>query len=76
MQDEITRKIVSELDVQLRVGELARLWSGGTENLEAWECVRMGVDLLDGYKAINVPGALRLAQKAIDLDPEYVEACG
>jgi adenylate cyclase len=74
VQDEITRKIVSELDVHLRVGEMARLWSGGTGNLEAWECVRMGVDLLDGYRAVDVSKALRLAQKAIELDPVFAEA--
>jgi adenylate cyclase len=76
VQDEITRRIVSELDVYLRVGEGARLMSGGTHNLEAWECVRIGADLLDGYRAVDVPEALRLAQKAIDIDPEYAQAWG
>jgi adenylate cyclase len=76
VQDEITRKIVSELDVHLRLGEEARLMSGGTDNLEAWECVRTGADLLDGYRTVDVPEALRLAQKAIDIDPEYAQAWG
>ena len=76
VQDEITRRIVSELDVHLRVGEEARLTSGGTDNLEAWECVRIGADLLDGYRAVDVPEALRLAQKAIDIDPKYAQAWG
>jgi len=74
VQDEITRRIVSELDVHLRVGEEARLMSGGTDNLEAWECVRTGADLVDGYQAVDVPEALRLAQKAIEIDPEYAQA--
>ena len=74
LQDEITRRIVSELDVHLRVGEQARLWSGGTENLEAWECVRIGTDLLHGYRKGDISEALRLGQKAIDIDPEYAEA--
>jgi hypothetical protein len=34
----------------------------------------MGVDLLDGYRAVDVSKALRLAQKAIELDPEFAEA--
>jgi adenylate cyclase len=76
VQDEITRRIVSELDVHLRVGEDARLMSGGTDNLEAWECVRIGADLLDGYRTVDVPEALRLGQKAIDIDPEYAQAWG
>jgi len=74
VQDEITRRIVSELDVHLRIGEQARLWSGGTENLEAWECVRIGEDLLDGYRAEDVPEAIRLGKKAIAIDPQYAQA--
>ena len=35
VQDEITQIIVSELDVHLRAGEQARMWSSGTDNLEA-----------------------------------------
>jgi adenylate cyclase len=76
VQDEITRRIVSELDVHLRVGEEARLTSGGTDNLEAWECVRIGTDLLDGYRTVDVLEALRLARKAIDIDPDYAQAWG
>jgi adenylate cyclase len=74
VQDEITLKIVSELDVQLRVGEQARLWSSGTGNLEAWECVRLGSDLLDSVKGDQIPEAMRLVKRAIDLDPEYAAA--
>jgi TolB-like protein len=74
VQDEITRKIVTALDVHLREGEQARFWSSGTENLEAWECVRLGSDLLDAYRAEDVPEAKRLSQRAIDLDPEYAAA--
>ena len=74
VQDEITRKIVTALDVRLRKGEQARFWSSGTENLEAWECVRLGADLLDAYRAEDIPEAKRLSQRAIDLDPEYAAA--
>ena len=74
MQDEITQKIVSELDVQLRVGEQARLWSSGTDNLEAWECVRLGSDLLISAKGDQIPEAMRLVKRAIDLDPKYAAA--
>jgi adenylate cyclase len=74
VQDEITQKIVSELDVQLGVGEQARLWSSGTGNLEAWECVRLGSDLLNSVKGDQIPEAMRLVKRAIDLDPEYAAA--
>jgi adenylate cyclase len=74
VQDEITQKIVSELDVQLGVGEQARLWSSGTSNLEAWECVRLGSHLLNSVKGDQIPEAMRLVKRAIDLDPEYAAA--
>jgi adenylate cyclase len=74
VQDEITRNIVAELDVHLLSGEQARLWSGGTENLEAWECLRRARDLMDAYRVENHPEVKRLLQKAIDLDPEYASA--
>jgi adenylate cyclase len=74
VQDEITQKIVSELDVQLRAGEQARLWSSGTGNLEAWECVRLSSDLLNSVKGDQIPEAMRLVKRAIDLDPEYAAA--
>jgi len=74
VQDEITQKIVSELDVQLRAGEQARLWSSGTGNFEAWECVRMGSDILNSLAGDQIGEAMRLLKRAIDLDPEYAAA--
>jgi TolB-like protein len=74
VQDEITHNIVAELDVHLLAGEQARLWSSGTENLEAWECLRRARDLMDAYQVENHPEVKRLLQRAIDLDPEYASA--
>jgi len=74
LQDEITQRIVTELDVHLSAGEQARLWSSGTNNLEAWECVRKGSDLLNTVQADLIPEATRLLERAIDLDPEYAAA--
>jgi adenylate cyclase len=74
VQDEIMRRIVSALDVHLREGEQARFWSSGTENLEAWECVRLGLDLFNSFRVEDVPEAIQLGQRAIDLDPDYAAA--
>lgn len=71
LQDEITQKVVTALDIQLVLGEQARLWAGGTANLEAWECVRLAGDLLIGYRVEDTPEAKRLLHRAINLDPEY-----
>lgn len=74
IQDEITRRIVSELDAQLRLGEEARLWSSGTENFEAWQCVRLSSELLAAFKPDNMLEAKRLLRQATSLDPNYAEA--
>jgi adenylate cyclase len=74
LQDEITRKIVTALDVQLVSGEQARLWSSGTKNLKAWESARLALNLRGLYRVEDLPEVMRLLEKAIDLDPEYAFA--
>ncbi len=72
IQDEIMREIVVALDVHLIAGEQARLWSSGTKNLEAWECVRLSQDLR--VTPENLREARRLCKRALDLDPSYATA--
>jgi len=74
VQDEITQKIVSALDVHLLAGEEARFWSSSTEDLQAWECFRLGRDLMDTYRAEDLPEAIHILQKATDHDPQYAAA--
>jgi TolB-like protein/DNA-binding SARP family transcriptional activator len=71
VQDEITREVVVALDVRLREGEQARIWSGGTKNVEAWECVRLGMAALNRITPEGRIEAERLHKRAIDLDPNY-----
>ena len=74
VQDEITREIVVAMDVQLREGEQHRVWSSGTENLEAWECVRLATDDALGGAAEAQPRARKLLDRALELDPDYAIA--
>ena len=71
VQDEITREVVVALDVHLREGEQARIWSGGTKNVEAWECVRLGQEALNRIKQEDRIEARRLFDRALELDPNY-----
>ncbi len=71
VQDEITREVVVALDVRLREGEQARIWSGGTKNVEAWECVRLGQDALNRNKLEDRIEARQLFDRARELDPDY-----
>jgi adenylate cyclase len=71
VQDEVTREVVVALDVQLREGEQARIWSGGTKSVEAWECVRLGKVALNRVAPEARIEARRLIKRALELDPNY-----
>ena len=42
--------------------------------MEAWECVRLGSDLLNSMQGDQIGEAMRQLKRAIDLDPEYASA--
>jgi tetratricopeptide (TPR) repeat protein len=71
LQDEITMKILTELQVKITEGEAARIHAKGTKNLQAYLKVLEG----DGYRNQNNKEANavaeRLYQEAVDLDPNY-----
>lgn len=71
VQDEITREVIVALDVRFSGGEQARVWSGGTRNLEAWECVRRGMDVLNSGLREGPRESERLCKRALELDPNY-----
>ena len=71
LQDEITLKVISALQVKLTAGEQARLFGKGTENLEAY---LREFQALMHFNRLNKQGnmeARRLAKEAIAMDPEY-----
>ncbi|MFC1789131.1 adenylate/guanylate cyclase domain-containing protein, partial [Thermodesulfobacteriota bacterium] len=71
VQDEITKKIITALQVKLTEGEQARAVSKGTNNLEAYlKCLQAN----ECINRVNIEGialAKQLADEAIALDPEY-----
>lgn len=74
IQDEIAKEIVTALRVRLTDGEEARVWSRGTGNIEAWEyCVR-ATELAREFTSSSYLEARALAEKAIELDPDYAQA--
>jgi adenylate cyclase len=71
VQDEITREVVVALDVNLLGGTQAITWSSGTQNIEAWEYARRGMEVLNTV-TIESPGeAEQLFLKALQMDPGY-----
>jgi adenylate cyclase len=74
VQDEITKKIITALQVELTDGELARFAAKGTENLQAYLKFMQG---REPFYTITKEGnvqARSMFEEAIALDPEYAAA--
>jgi adenylate cyclase len=73
--DEITKKIVTELDVKLTAGDQFRLYAKGTNNLQAW------IHFSKGYTyAMNTTNeennslAIEQYERALKIDPNFAAA--
>jgi len=74
LQDEITRRIITSLQVELTMGEYARAVGKSTENLEALELYwRANYHLLRGTKEDNSLSR-KYAEKAVEIDPAFSAA--
>lgn len=76
LQDEIVKKVLVELQVKLTTGDSARIYSRGTDNLEAW---LLNVEAMDeGFKFTPETNARArtLFQAAIDADPNWASPVG
>jgi adenylate cyclase len=75
LQDEITMKVLTEVQVKLTRGEMARLFEKGTKNLEAYLKVVQAREHKGGtMNKERVERARQLLEEAIALDPEYAFA--
>ena len=74
LQDEITEKIVSELQVQLTVQERARPRHRVTDNVQAYETYLRGRAELYRYDPEGTLEGMRLLRRAIELDPSFATA--
>jgi adenylate cyclase len=74
LQDEITHKIIIELQVKLTEGEQARVSHKSTNNLEAWSYAVRGLKLFERTSKENNAKAMEFFERAVELDPNYVWA--
>ncbi len=74
VQDDVALRVMVEMEVQLTSGEQARLWAGGTRNIEAWQKATLGNVLLGRHVREDNRQAQALLESAIALDPEYAAA--
>jgi len=75
LQDEITLKVLTAVQVKLTAGEAARVFEKGTKNLEAYLKVLQAREVKAGtMNKERVERAIQLLEEAIALDPEYAFA--
>jgi adenylate cyclase len=70
LQDEITKNILMELQVELTWGQTAHAFE--TKSLRAWEYAIKGLHLFYNSSKENNAKATELLNKALELDPDYV----
>jgi len=71
VQDEITKKIITALDVKLTRGEWGRIASKGTKNLDAYLKSQEAAWCADQSTRESLERGRRLSEEAIALDPKY-----
>jgi adenylate cyclase len=74
MQDEITKQIISALQVKITWGEISQVFARGTENLEAYMKAGEAIWYCSQGTIEGVNRARQLAQDAVALDPKYPTA--
>ena len=74
LQDDITMKVITALEVKLTEGEQARITGSGTDNLDAYLKVLQARDLKRNQNIENNHKARQLVEEAIELDPDYAQA--
>jgi adenylate cyclase len=74
VQDQITRRISGALAVRVTSLELARSAAKPPDNLQAYDLVLRGRDLLSRLTRSNNAEARGMFERAIELDPNYAPA--
>jgi adenylate cyclase len=74
LQDEITLKIISALQVNLTIGEQARIMAKGTKNLEAYLKLMQAREAASRFTKEGNALARKLVEEVIALDANYASA--
>ena len=74
LQDEITKKIITSLNVKLLKGEDARRWAQSTDNLEAYLKYLEGLKIHQRHTKDNNLRGRQMLKEVIALDPNFLTA--
>jgi adenylate cyclase len=69
LQDEITMKIITALQVKLRPGETVHLMEKGAKNIDAYIKLLQAAELIGRGTKEGIPQAKKLLEEAMILDP-------
>jgi adenylate cyclase len=71
LQDEITMKVITALQVELTAGEMAGMIAKGTKNIDAFIKYVQAYELMTRLTKEGNAQAKKVLEEAIALDPEY-----
>jgi adenylate cyclase len=71
LQDEITMKVITALQVELTAGEMAGMMAKGTKNIDAFIKYMQAMQFFDKVTKEGNAQAKKILEEAIALDPEY-----
>jgi len=74
LQEDISRKVTSELKLILNLGSQQRLASKLTNNIDAYDLFLRGREKVRKRINNNIPEGIALLQQAVDLDPNFAQA--
>ncbi|MDJ0951480.1 MAG: adenylate/guanylate cyclase domain-containing protein, partial [Alphaproteobacteria bacterium] len=74
LQDDITREVVTALEVELTEGEQARIWRRQTNDQRAYELFRDGLVLYRRRTNTDNAEARKLFVEAVAIDPDFADA--
>jgi len=71
LQDEITMKVITALQVELTAGEMAGMMAKGTKNIDAFIKYLQAYELISRANKERNAQAKKILEEAVALDPEY-----
>jgi len=74
VQDDLTKEIITAMQVELTEGEQIKAAAKGTNNLEAYLKYLQAIELINQINPQSNALAKQLAEEAVALDPEYAWA--
>jgi len=71
LQDEITMKVITALQVELTAGEMAGMMAKGTKNIDAFIKYLQAYELISRANKERNAQAKKILEEGVALDPEY-----